>query len=565
MPVESHFEALANNAAEPIITIDEHDHIMFANPAAARVFGYPVEQLLRMNFTALIPERDRARHRAGLTRYLRTGEKRLAWDGIELPGRHRDGHEIPLEITFGDFEQDGRHYFTGIMRDVSGRKAIEQERATLLEREQLARAEAEAANRAKSIFLATMSHEIRTPINAIMGYADLLDAQIEGTLNGKQRAHVQRIQASTRHLLSLINDILDLAKVEAGQLTVEHERCLVVNAVSSALAVAAPLAKERALEIRDRCSDDASVAYVGDENRVRQVLINLLSNAVKFTNPGGSIEIICGITNKPGFQPAGPPAESWTFITVADTGPGIKQEDLDTIFQPFVQSESGLTRKKGGTGLGLTISRELAYLMGGDLTVKSAPGEGSSFTLWLPTTLPASIAPEQTWLARYRGNGQRPRGFAMVGEQMIGAIEAILDAYSARLKKELPLANGSQLEYADLVDHAGTFLTDIAQALIILENSNVDPVNLMHDGTQIQRVISELHGAQRYRLGWTEEMLAAEWRILWEEISRSLARGPADAGEVDLVDALATLKSMVDFAQGISLRGLRQAALQQVS
>ncbi|MGQ0560759.1 MAG: PAS domain-containing sensor histidine kinase [Gemmatimonadota bacterium] len=562
---EGRFEALARNAAEPIITIDDQDRIVFANPAAERVFGFSVKELLQLEFTALIPERYRARHRAGLERYMKTGEQRLDWGGVQLPGLHRAGHEIPLEITFSDYRQDGRRYFTGIMRDISERMQVDQERARLLEREQLARAEAEAANRAKSAFLATMSHEIRTPINAVMGYADLLDAQIEGPLNTSQRAYVRRIQASSHHLLSLISDVLDLAKVEAGHMTVEHERCLVVVAVSSALSVTAPLARERGLRIRDHCSGDAAISYVGDEDRVRQVLINLLSNAVKFTNPGGSIEIRCDTADEPGFPPVGSPPESWTYITVTDTGVGIKQEDLASIFLPFVQSESGLTRRKGGTGLGLTISRELACLMGGDLTVESTVGKGSSFTLWLPGTIPESIAPEQTWISKLRAEGHRPRGFAVVGEQMIDAIDDILDEYADRLKQELPLPRTSRLEYADLVNHAGTFLTDIAQALIVLENSNADPVQLMHDGTQIQRVISELHGAQRFRLGWTEEMLAGDWRILWEAISRWLDKSRVDLDHVNREDALSTLKSMVDFAEATSLRGLRTAALQDIA
>ncbi|HEX6133531.1 MAG TPA: ATP-binding protein [Longimicrobiales bacterium] len=258
-------------------------------------------------------------------------------------------------------------------------RAIEDANAQLAQRT----AEAEAANRTKSEFLATMSHELRTPINAIMGYTDLLDAQIAGTLNDVQRDHLRRITASSRHLLGLVEDVLDLAKIDAGRITVERAPTPVLVPVKAALELVAPQATERGLTIENRCRTDPEARFVGDIDRVQQILANLLSNAVKFTEPPGTITVHCALIREPdpGPVPSGP--GPWVAIMVEDTGIGIAPDQISAVFEPFVQAETGTTRRKGGTGLGLTISRQLARLMGGDLTVVSTPDRGSCFKLWL--------------------------------------------------------------------------------------------------------------------------------------------------------------------------------------
>jgi signal transduction histidine kinase len=246
-----------------------------------------------------------------------------------------------------------------------------------------ARAAADAANRAKSEFLANMSHELRTPINAVLGYGELLEMEIAGPITEGQRVHLERIRSSGRHLLTLINDILDLAKVEAGQLTVQHNRETLESVVREALTIVEGQYTERGVALRNAC-DDLDVPYVGDLDRVRQILLNLLSNAAKFTEPGGSVTLRCGTTATPDAEAEVSGTGRWTFAAVEDTGIGIGEEQARTVFQPFVQVESGRTRTQGGTGLGLTISRQLARLMGGDLTLRSEVGKGSCFTLWLP-------------------------------------------------------------------------------------------------------------------------------------------------------------------------------------
>ncbi|MBR9991240.1 MAG: PAS domain S-box protein [Gemmatimonadetes bacterium] len=250
--------------------------------------------------------------------------------------------------------------------------------------------EAEDANRAKSEFLATMSHEFRTPMNAIIGYSGLLEAEIMGPLTADQHAQLKRIAASSRHLLGLIEDVLDLAKIEAGRISIETERAVASEAIEAALELIGPQAQEKGLDVGSVCTVAPTMCFIGDGDRVRQILANLLSNAVKFTEPGGRVIVNCEILEDPEPDAQVSGEGPWLCITVEDTGIGMTPAQLSEVFEPFVQGETGRTRTRDGTGLGLTISRQLARLMNGDLTVASAPGEGSCFKLWLTASTEAS-------------------------------------------------------------------------------------------------------------------------------------------------------------------------------
>jgi signal transduction histidine kinase len=256
--------------------------------------------------------------------------------------------------------------------DVRQREA---ERELLLAREQRARHEAEAANRAKSEFLAVMSHELRTPLNAIGGYVDLMELGVRGPLTETQREDLGRIQKSQRHLLGLINEVLNYTRVETGAMRYE----LVDVRLSEVIASVEPLIRSqldaRALAlVIEPCT---STMVRADREKVRQVLLNLVSNAVKFTDRGGTVTIRCEAAAREA-------AAAMVRLQVVDTGEGIPANKLEAVFEPFVQVHTGLTRPHEGVGLGLAISRDLARGMGGDLTARSTVGKGSTFTLALP-------------------------------------------------------------------------------------------------------------------------------------------------------------------------------------
>jgi PAS domain S-box-containing protein len=265
-------------------------------------------------------------------------------------------------VALGNLPDGRRLALTAAIDVTAYRQLVESERA--------ARRQAEEANSAKSQFLATMSHELRTPLNAIAGYTQLLALGVRGPITPEQREDLDRIDRSQRHLLSLINDILNFAKIEAGHVAIENEPLQIKRIMNGLKEFVEPQLRQKSLRfsIVNECDDGTAL---GDEDKVRQILINLLSNAVKFTASAGTIGVRCWI-------------DDGTFkVSVSDDGAGIPADKLEAIFEPFVQVGREFSSPQGGTGLGLAISRDLARRMGGDLMVESELGKGSTFTLTL--------------------------------------------------------------------------------------------------------------------------------------------------------------------------------------
>jgi len=306
---------------------------------------------------------------------LRESNAVLEAQGVELERSNQQLHEQTIELESQAEE----------LQAAAAELELRSEEADRL------RAEAEAANKAKSEFLAVMSHELRTPLNAIGGYAQLLEMELHGPVTLAQREALGRVQRSQRHLLGLINDVLDYAKLETG-----HVRYRVVPvAVADVVADLAPMIEPQLAAKRLAYTVDVppGVRVAADREKVAQILLNLLSNAVKFTTAGGAVALRVAVEGSapdcpPGPLPAPLPAGGRVCVSVWDTGIGVSADQLVRIFEPFVQVVQGLTRPHEGTGLGLAISRDLARGMGGDLTAESAPGMGSTFTLTLPAAAP---------------------------------------------------------------------------------------------------------------------------------------------------------------------------------
>ncbi len=359
--------ALVGTVPDGIVTINASGIIETFNPAAEKLFGFSADEVIGRNVNVLMPEPFHSAHNSYLQNYLQTGQARIIGIGREVEAKRKNGDVFPIELAVGEFQIGDQRMYAGVIRDITERKRFETElRAKNRELEEV--------NQSKDHFLAGMSHELRTPLNAIMGFTKSLLMELPGALNEEQKKYLGTVQSSSQHLLSLINDLLDLAKIEAGKTEISLEQVDVQEVVESACAQLQPLAAEKGLAFHIVPAKRPVEALI-DRRLLVQVVINLVNNAIKFTETG-SIRVEIQSSDLEDYCGA---------ISVTDTGIGISATDQEKLFGAFVQVDTGSTRQYEGTGLGLHLSRSLCDLVGAKVTLVSAPGTGSTFTVLLPT------------------------------------------------------------------------------------------------------------------------------------------------------------------------------------
>lgn len=371
------FRELLEAAPDAIIEVDSGGRIVLLNRVTEQLFGYYREELLGAPVEILIPSEARSGHRQHRRNYWERPATRPMGTGLRLEGQRKDGSRFPVEISLSPVKFDGGFRVSAIIRDVSERKLAEEqlravqaaytEELASKNRELEARnAQVEQANRLKSEFLSGMSHELRTPLHTIIGFAELLEEELEGPLNEKQHRFIGHIHRDSQHLLALINDVLDLSKIESGRLELQREVFSLAEAVEDAVSSIRPRATAKSIQLT--VVSPGNLEIFADRLRFKQILYNLLSNAVKFTPPAGRISVEIRELNK------------WIEISVEDTGVGIPASEIDAVFDKFYQVGQRQADGHEGTGLGLAITRRLVEEHGGSIRLQSEQGKGSRFT-----------------------------------------------------------------------------------------------------------------------------------------------------------------------------------------
>ncbi len=376
MDEEALFHVVARSVVEMsldgVLVMGTDGQLRFANGAVERIFGYELEELVGQPVAMLIPRHGD--QEGSISAYRRTGHDAVLGVEWRMEGKHRDGKLFPIELTDTVIDMNGELVHVYQLRDISERLAHEEKMGKVNKVLSELRDQALLASRAKSAFLANMSHELRTPLNAILGYSEMLREEVEDLGHADLVPDLNKINGAGRHLLALINSILDLSKIEAGKMELYMETCDVSRIVSEVHELSRPLASKNGNVLTVECQDDVG-RMVTDLTKLRQVLLNLISNATKFTEEGQVSLVVNRYT---------PVDSDWISFEVSDTGIGMTEEQIGKLFKDFTQADASTTRKFGGTGLGLAISRRFCHMMGGDVTVTSAPGKGSTFVVRLP-------------------------------------------------------------------------------------------------------------------------------------------------------------------------------------
>ena len=363
--MEARFRELLESTPDGIVMVNPTGHIVIANSQAERLFGYDSGGMRGMSVDLLLPERYRHAHVAHRSNYFVQPRKRAMGSGLDLAGLRCDGTEFPIEISLSPLRTEETAFVMSAIRDISERKRFER----ALQEKNL---ELASANEAKNRFLASMSHELRTPLNAIIGFTGTLLMRLPGPLTVDQETQLRTVQGSARHLLALINDLLDVAKIEAGKAVLSIEPVDLAALLREVSATLLPQARAKGLALNVRVPDAAAMLE-SDRRIVSQIVINLIGNAIKFTE-AGAIDLNLRLL----------PEAGGAEIDVDDSGIGIAVDDQAKLFGAFSRVNLARTRGTEGTGLGLHLSQKLAVLLGGSIEFHSELGRGSRFTLRLP-------------------------------------------------------------------------------------------------------------------------------------------------------------------------------------
>jgi PAS domain S-box-containing protein len=379
---ERRFRQLLEAAPDAILEVDSDGKIVLLNETAEKIFGYSREELLGLNVETLVPASMRGSHAEHRRSYTSQPLMRPMGIGLELKAQRKDGSLFPVEISLSPNRVEEGLRVIALIRDISARKDAE-DRLRAIQAEHTAELAAknlqlearnrdvEKANRLKSEFLASMSHELRTPLHTVIGFSELLTEELEGPLTPKQKRFVGHILQDSRHLLELINEILDLSKIEAGRLELQLGPFGFASCLGEVLTGIQQQAAAKNIRLENRNAFQGNI--FADRLRVKEILYNLLSNAVKFTPNGGLV-----------WVESATQGNKWLLTTVGDTGIGISPEEHESIFEKFYQVGSTTKGTREGTGLGLPITSKLVELHGGTIQVESQPGQGSRFSFTLP-------------------------------------------------------------------------------------------------------------------------------------------------------------------------------------
>ena len=355
----SNLQTILENTVDAIVTIDENCHILVFNKAAEQMFGHLKQEVMGKSVNILMPFSYRSHHDEYVHNYLTTGIKHIIGIGREVSGLKKDGTLFPIHLSVSEVSVGLRRYFTGIIQDLTLQKEADKCR------EENIQATAELKGRTE--LLATVSHEFRTPLQSIMGFAECLLQELDGPLSPSQKTSLQKIYNSGEHLIGLVDNLLQLSKARLEKPPVDLISCHTEIILSECIEMVLPLAHKKGLQLHKNILDKATLS--ANPQHLREIFLNLLSNAIKFTEKGS---ITATLKSRP----------KEILVSIADTGCGMKQEDIQKIYTPFCSIPN--QRSKEHTGLGLSITEHLVKIYKGSIEVQSEEGIGSTFTVRLP-------------------------------------------------------------------------------------------------------------------------------------------------------------------------------------